>query len=262
MGPKVTVCMCTRNRAKIMLHSIKCILDQTYKNFELLIIDDASEDNTVDVLKQVEDYDSRVRHITLSEHNFIEARNTAFREATGEYICLMDSDDLCSPNRLEEQVRFLEEHKDIDVVSCKMVFGKASSQYTIPKQLQTWNNDFFSNEIMAGENISMLLQFATIMIRKSILEKVFPTGIYFYEEGHNGGEDTIFLYTLYFYGAKFSHIVSATYLYNYLEYSDSISGNAGKHYNKENFIFKYIHDKSYNEKKDVILKLYDKYNNG
>lgn len=262
MNPKVTVCMCTRNRAKIMLHSIKCILDQTYKDFELLIINDASEDNTEEILKQVEEYDNRVRHITLKEHNFILARNTAFKEALGEYICIMDSDDLCSPNRLEEQVKFLEMNTDIDIVSCKMQFGKKSSMYSIPKQLQAWNNDFFSNQIESAENISMLLQFATIMIRKSILERIFPNGIYFYEEGINGGEDTIFLYTLYFYGAKFSHIITAIYLYNYLEYSDSISGNEGKHYNQENFIFKYIHDKPYKEKKDVILKLYNKYNNG
>ena len=77
----------------------------------------------------------------------------------------------------------------------------------------------------------------------------------------NGGEDTIFLYTLYLNGAKFANINTATYLYNYLEYDDSISGTIGKHYEENNFIFKYIHDKPINDRLTKVQELYNKYAN-
>ena len=72
------------------------------------------------------------------------------------------------------------------------------------------------------------------MIRKSTLDRIFPNKIYFYPELKNGGEDQIFLYTLYLNGAKFANISSATYLYNYLEYDDAISSTIGKHFDTEN----------------------------
>ena len=102
--------MCTRNRAYRMLPAIKCILDQTYKNFEFIIIDDCSTDETEEVVKQLQKQDNRIKYIKLNEHDFIYARNLAFLSATGEYIALIDSDDKCSPNKLYEQVKFLDEN--------------------------------------------------------------------------------------------------------------------------------------------------------
>ncbi len=78
--PKVTVCMCTYNRSMLMLRSIKCIIDQDFKDLELLIINDGSTDNTEEVLLQLEKQDSRIRHITKN-HDFISTRTTAFKEA-------------------------------------------------------------------------------------------------------------------------------------------------------------------------------------
>ena len=60
----VSVCMCTRNRAYRMLPAIKCILDQTYKNFEFIIIDDCSTDETETVVNQLQKQDNRIKYIT------------------------------------------------------------------------------------------------------------------------------------------------------------------------------------------------------
>ena len=254
----VTVCMCTRNRAKLMLPSIKCILNQTYKNFDLLIVNDASEDDTEEMLKKLIYYDERIKYITLDKHDFINARNTAFINANTKYIAIMDSDDKCSPDKLAAQVKYLDEHPDIDVVGCKIKFGKKTQHLSIPKSRQDWDNEYFQEEIK-NENISMLLHFPSIMIRKSTLDRIFPNGIYFYPELKNGGEDQIFLYTMYLNGAKFANVSEPTYLYNYLEYDDAISASIGKHFNEDNFIFKYIHNKPFDEKLKVVNDLYTKY---
>lgn len=254
----VTVCMCTRNRAQLMLPSIKCVLNQTYKNFNFLIINDASEDNTEQMLNKLMDMDERIKYISLSQHNFINARNAAFRNANSKYIALIDSDDKCSPDKLEEQVKYLDEHPEVDVVGCKIKFGTKTSHLSIPKSTNDWDNDYFQEEIK-NENISMLLHFPSIMIRKSTLDRIFPNGIYFYPELCNGGEDQIFLYTMYLNGAKFANVSKPTYLYNYLEYDDAISASIGKHFNEDNFIFKYIHNKPFEERLKVVKELYDKY---
>ena len=255
---KVSVCMCTRNRATLMLGAIKSILTQTYKNIELIIVDDASTDNTEEVINNLSKTWSNIKYIKLREHNFINARNTAFDNATGDYIALIDSDDMCSPNKIEEQVKFFEEHPELDVVGCKIKFGKKTSNLSIPKSLQLWANNYFQNEIKL-ENISMLLHFPAIMFKRELLDR-FDNHIYFYPELSNGGEDQIFLYTLYMKGAKFGNCTGGTYLYNYLEYGDAISATAGKHFDENNFIFKYIHGKPFADKMNIVNELYNKYN--
>jgi glycosyltransferase involved in cell wall biosynthesis len=210
------------------------------------------------MLTKLMDIDERIKYISLSQHNFINARNAAFRNANSKYIALIDSDDKCSPDKLEEQVKYLDEHPEVDVVGCKIKFGNKTSHLSIPKSTNDWDNDYFQEEIKT-ENISMLLHFPSIMIRKSTLDRIFPNGIYFYPELCNGGEDQIFLYTLYLNGAKFANVSKPTYLYNYLEYDDAISASIGKHFNEDNFIFKYIHNKPFEERLKVVKELYNKY---
>lgn len=258
----VSVCMCTRNRADIMLTAIKCILDQTYKNIELIIVDDASTDNTEEICNILAKQDSRIKYIRLEEHDFIRARNIAFANASGDYISLMDSDDLCAPDKIEQQVRFFEENPNIDLVGSRMMFGETTPNLSIPKTQFTWKHEYAKDQLEhINENISMLFLFASIMIRKSILDKVFPNKIYFYPELKNGGEDQIFLYILYMNGCRFGNCETSIYLYNYLTYEDSISASVGKHFDKNNFIFKYIHNKPLKEKLDVCNQLYTKYKN-
>lgn len=255
---KVSVCMCTRNRAILMLPAIKSVLTQTYDNIEFIIVDDCSTDNTKQIIDELKQQYDNIKYIRLDNHDFINARNTAFRHATGDYIALIDSDDLCSPNKIEEQVKYLKENPDIDVVGCKIKFGKKTSNLSIPKSTIEWDNDYLQNEIKS-ENISMLLHFPAIMFRREVLKK-FTNDLYFYPELVNGGEDQIFLYTLFLKGAKFGNCTSCTYLYNYLEYDDAISATAGKHFDESNFIFKYIHGKPFDDKMKIVNELFDKYN--
>ncbi len=113
----ISIIVPTYNRAKEIPKSIESILSQTYKDFELIIIDDGSTDNTQEVVETYQD--KRIRYIknTTSQHGVSVARNIGIRESAGEYITFNDSDDIFYPEKLERQLAFLESEK-ADVTFC------------------------------------------------------------------------------------------------------------------------------------------------
>lgn len=119
----ISVILPTYNRAKEIPKSIESILNQTYKDFELIIIDDGSTDNTQEVVAGYQD--KRIRYIknTTSKHGVSVARNIGIRESTGEYITFNDSDDVFYLDKLEKQLAFLEREK-ADVTFCAVYKNK------------------------------------------------------------------------------------------------------------------------------------------
>lgn len=109
----VSVIMPTYNEAHYLAESIECVLGQTYANLELLVTDDCSTNAAVrQVLEHYAKRDSRVRLFFLNENKGAgHARNNSIAQARGRYIAFCDSDDRWSPNKLEQQVTFMHEHK-------------------------------------------------------------------------------------------------------------------------------------------------------
>jgi glycosyltransferase involved in cell wall biosynthesis len=115
MQPLVSVIMAAYNAERTIGATIRSILGQTYQNLELIIVDDASRDRTVEVVGSFSD--PRVKLIR-NKVNLKQglARNIAIDAAQGEYIAVQDADDLSMPRRLEMQVNFLQSHPEVDVV--------------------------------------------------------------------------------------------------------------------------------------------------
>lgn len=117
--PKVTVAMPVYNDAAYVREAIDSILVQTLRDFELLIIDDGSTDATPDIISTYSD--KRIRIIRFEQNKGRPfACNAALDAAQGEYFAWMDGDDISLPNRLEQQVAFLDAHPQIAVCSCAM----------------------------------------------------------------------------------------------------------------------------------------------
>lgn len=113
----VSVIMAAYNAEETIEAAIRSILLQTHDNFELIICDDASTDNTWCLMRSLADEDSRIRLIRQEKNRgSAVARNRCLLQAQGEYIAIMDADDLCSENRLAVQVSFLEKHREIAFV--------------------------------------------------------------------------------------------------------------------------------------------------
>lgn len=119
--PEVSVVIPVHNRESSIEASIMSVLRQTFSDFELLVVDDASEDGTLDVLSRIRD--ERIR-IVRRDHNggASAARNSGIREATGHYVAFQDSDDEWLPRKLEMQLEGIESTDDQAVgVYCGMI---------------------------------------------------------------------------------------------------------------------------------------------
>jgi len=115
--PLVSVVMPTYNSGELIHQAIKSILNQTYTNFEFIIINDASTDNTLNIIKEYEKKDNRIKIINNKKNLDVEiSRNKGLDIAKGKYIATMDSDDISLPQRFEKQVEFLEKNKDIFLI--------------------------------------------------------------------------------------------------------------------------------------------------
>ena len=118
----VSVIMSTRNGSKTLHRAIESILVQTYSDLELIVCDDASTDNTLEILTQYQEKDSRVV-IVHNEENMGLSRslNKCIRISRGEYIARMDDDDWAFPNRFDKQIDFLSHHPTYAFVGCNAI---------------------------------------------------------------------------------------------------------------------------------------------
>lgn len=127
MSPVFSIVLCTYNSEAYLDECIQSLLQQTFADFELIIVDDGSRDGSLPYLKSLTD--PRIRLIPLeTNHGLIFARNRGFDESIGRYIAIMDADDIAHPRRLEEQLKVLDSG-DIDVcgsfhISLDSVSGK------------------------------------------------------------------------------------------------------------------------------------------
>ena len=108
----VSIVMPSYNSAKFIEKSIDSVINQTYKNWELLIIDDCSPDNSLELIKKYCQIDSRIKLI-IHEKNLgvAESRNRGLKEAIFPYVAFLDSDDIWDPYKLEEQINFMLKNK-------------------------------------------------------------------------------------------------------------------------------------------------------
>lgn len=109
MSNLVSVIMPSYNTAQYIAQSIQSVIDQTYKNWELIIVDDCSTDNTDEIVKAFDD--DRIRYFKNDSNSGAAiSRNRALREAKGKWIAFLDSDDLWLPQKLEKQIDFMEKN--------------------------------------------------------------------------------------------------------------------------------------------------------
>ncbi len=108
-NPLISVSMPAYNAEIYIADSIESVLNQNYQNFELLICDDGSTDRTLEIIRAYEKKDPRIKVFSMGENvGLASVRNFISRKAQGKYVALLDSDDLSTPDRFDEQVKVLE----------------------------------------------------------------------------------------------------------------------------------------------------------
>ncbi|MGC4031253.1 MAG: glycosyltransferase [Tepidisphaeraceae bacterium] len=115
-GPAVSVVMSVYNAQRYLREALDSILWQTFTDFEVVVIDDGSKDDSLFILRDYESRDNRIRIISRPNKGLTVSLNEALAAARGEFIARMDADDVADPNRFEKQVAFLRDNADVVVV--------------------------------------------------------------------------------------------------------------------------------------------------
>ena len=109
MNSLVSIITPSYNSSKFIKDCVNSVFSQTYKNWEMIIVDDCSEDNSKEIISELSTKDKRIKPIFLEKNvGAAEARNTAIRQSKGKYVAFLDSDDLWEPQKLEIQISFME----------------------------------------------------------------------------------------------------------------------------------------------------------
>ncbi|MBS1932846.1 MAG: glycosyltransferase family 2 protein [Bacteroidetes bacterium] len=182
--PLVSVVMAAYNAEKYLKEAVNSVLNQSYSNIELVIVNDGSTDSTKDIILSYSD--KRIKYVENEMNSgLVVTRNKGLENASGEYIAILDSDDIAMPDKIQKQVSFLEVNKNYGL--CATFFrkidgeGKIVSDITIPvsnKDLQTFLH--YDNCICHS----------TVMARAGLLKQLR------YSEGSDIIEDTDLLHRL------------------------------------------------------------------
>lgn len=192
---KVSVIMSVYNGEKYLKEAIESIFNQSFGDFEFIIVDDGSSDNTLKILKEYAKKNSRVKIIKNKNNiGLTKSLNKAIQDAKGEYIARMDADDISLPKRLEKQVKFMEKNPKVGLL------GAAYYQMNSKGEIVGKNIFPISNKKLQKVLIKYNHFFhASVMIRKNILNEV---GLY--NENIKSAQD----YDLWFRIARVSKITN------------------------------------------------------
>ena len=106
--PLVSIITPVYNAERFLSETIKSVKEQTYKNWELLLVDDCSKDNSAKIIKEFKKHDDRIKYIKLEKNSGASiSRNTGIKNAKGRFIAFVDSDDLWEPEKLEIQISYM-----------------------------------------------------------------------------------------------------------------------------------------------------------
>lgn len=168
--PEVSVIIPTYNHAHFLGEAIQSVLDQIFQDFEIIVVDDGSTDNTKEIISSFKDY--RINYIYQKNQGQSVALNTGIQASSSEYIAFLDSDDMWLPEKLELQVEALESATHAGVVYCDLYYYDSTSDITIAT--------FFKKLPFRPPRGRVLNQFiqhffgtpSTLLVRREVFDKV------------------------------------------------------------------------------------------
>lgn len=165
MGPKISVIMSVYNSEKYLEESINSILIQKDVSFELIVINDGSNDNTLSLLQDLSAKDDRIKIINKHNEGLPVALNIGIKASVGTYIARMDADDIAEANRLKLQVDFLDRFADIDILGTYVkAFGDGKERI--------WDYPITKESCDVALLFMNPLAHPAVMFRKSIAEHI------------------------------------------------------------------------------------------
>jgi glycosyltransferase involved in cell wall biosynthesis len=167
--PTVSIIIPTYNRAQLIGRSIHSVLNQTYQDFEIIVVDDGSTDNTAEVIKKFQEKEKRIRYIKQARNKgAAAARNTGIKNAKGEFIAFQDSDDEWLPGKLEKQMNVFENASpEVGIVYTGFWRIENDKKTYIPFSWVKQKEGNIHKELLKGNFVTT----QSIVVRKKCFEK-------------------------------------------------------------------------------------------
>lgn len=161
----ISVIIPTHNRLGMVLRAVDSVLDQSYKNLELIVVDDGSTDKTADYIPRYED--SRLKYVYQKNQGVSKARNLGVAQAHADWICFLDSDDVWRRHKLSEQLRFHDQNRQFLISQTDDVWIRNSVRVNKMKIHDTRAGDIFEASLRR-----CLICCSSVMIKKSLFDDV------------------------------------------------------------------------------------------
>ncbi len=167
--PLVSVIMPTYNYAQFISDAIGSVLDQTYKNIELIVIDNYSEDNTEEIIASYSD--TRIKYKKFRNNGIIAAsRNLGISQSCGKYLAFLDSDDLWKPTKIEKQIELLENNSNIFLVYTRYTVVKNGLfRKNLPRRKRLRSGNAFIPLFLSNNFIGT----SSVLLRNILKENTF-----------------------------------------------------------------------------------------
>jgi glycosyltransferase involved in cell wall biosynthesis len=164
MTPKISVIITTYNRAHYICETIDSVLAQTFTDYEIIVVDDGSTDNTKETLKA---YGDKVRYFYQTNQGQPAAENTAISNARGQYLAFVDDDDSWLPTKLEEQIKVLENDPDLGFVCCEAYYTDADGKIVHHWKKKPWHHENFIS-LYDGN----FLNHSSVLLKRDLFDKI------------------------------------------------------------------------------------------
>ena len=248
MSEKVSVIIPSYNSGKYIKRTLLSVLNQTYTNLEIIVVNDASNDNSESIINECIESDSRIRLINnLKNLGLSATRNVGLKHSLGDYFAFIDSDDVWINNKLEVQINELKKGYDfifndydlIDVYDTIITNISPPQRHSLVKDLKT---KILTNNYILGSGSSVL-------IKKEVFQKVG-----FFNESLSFGEDWEYWCRIIREGFEFSYIdKKLTKIRIHNESMQSISTNLRKYENEKAILTSFKKLKGINNTEQTIL---------
>lgn len=226
--PKISVLLPCYNAATTLSESLQSIRAQTFTDFELVVVDDGSKDDTCSILSEFVRTDSRIQVVTQKHLGIVNALNSGLSVCRAPIVARMDADDLSHPERLALQWQFLQKNPQIDIVGCLVAgFPQEELRQGFQSYL-AWQNHLTTNEDICREIfVESPFPHPSVMYRKQVIKQV---GGY---HDYGWAEDYDLILRLYQNGSSFAKVPK--FLLEWREHAQRLT-RIDSRYSLENFM--------------------------
>ena len=253
MKPKISVIIPVYNNEKCISKTIDSVIKQTMQDFEILCINDGSKDNSLEILKKLEEKEKRIKIIEKENEGVWKARVDGVKNAKGEYIAFIDSDDIIKIDFLEKLYKSIEEKKS-DIAICGFQRIDFETKKVLSGEMKYSNDRIIDMNVSPEEVITINTALWNKLYKTSLLKNIEDI-----EKPPRILEDMMYLSLAYLKTQKISFVDEFLYDYMVMEGSAMNTSKKGEVESIQNAMLeirkKYIKEKTSKEKQEILASM-------